>query len=747
MWRYLLYSVVCLLLSFSSALAVETITPTDVRLEGNNRVDGATVRALVSVKPGAEVTLEQIDRDVRAIAKLGHFDDVRVDLREEGGRKILVFVVHERPLIREIRFEGFDHLSEEKLRPVVLLKPPVIYDPVKVANDVDALLTLYQEEGYHAAKIAPDLSTDERNESLLTFKITEGDKVLIDEIVFEGNEIIASKALRKAMQTRERWIFSWITDRGTYKPADIPLDMDLMQALYFDRGYMDARIKQPQISLIKDGKYMKLLFEIDEGPQYRVGKVGIKGDLLKPRDELLQHVTLKEGDVFSRSELRASVLALTDLYADEGYANVNVVPLTSKDVETLTIDLNLDIEQGPLIHIEKIRIAGNTVTRDKVIRRELTLIEGDKYSATKIRNSRNHLRNLGFFEETNLSTSPGSAPDKQMLDINITEKPTGTFSIGAGYSSVDHLIAQGSVSQGNLFGYGINLRASATLGGSSQLYQVGVTDPYFLDSRWTAGIDVYKTERDWSDFSESATGGAVKVGRPLSTYARGLLTYRYEEKEIYDIDSFVTSPVILDQEGKSTLSSLTASLSRNTTDYHLDPSRGGVSQFSVEYAGLGGTEDFAKFELSHRHFFPLFWKLIFSLNGDIGYVVKTTNEKVPVSEKFFLGGLRSIRGFDPREVGPEEGGTYIGGEKAAYMNAEILIPLSQEYKIKGVLFYDAGNAWRASEDYFNSVRQSVGYGIRWLSPLGPLRFEWGYNLDPQGNERSPIFEFSIGTFF
>lgn len=747
MLRCLLLSFLVVLLSLSSALALEKIKPDDVQLEGNNRVDGAAVRAVVSVKPGDEVTLEQVDRDLQAIAKLGHFDDVRADLRDEQGRKILVFVVHERPLIREIRFEGFDHLSEEKLRPVVILKAPVIYDPVKVASDVTALLKLYQEEGYHAAKIEPVLSTDERNESLLTFKISEGAKVLIDEIAFEGNQMVDSDDLRDAMQTRERWIFSWITDRGTYKPADIPLDMDLMQAVYFDRGYMDAHIKQPQISLVNNGKHMKLLFEVVEGAQYRVGRVGIKGDLLKPRDELQKLVTLKEGDVFSRSELRKSVLALNDLYADEGYANVNVVPLTSKDIDALTIDLNLDIEQGPLIHIEKIRITGNNITRDKVIRRELTLIEGDKYSASKIRNSRNRLLNLGFFEENKLSTRPGSAPDKQILDVEVTEKPTGTFSIGMGYSSVDHLIAQGSISQGNLFGYGINLKASATLGGSSQLYQVGITDPYFLDTRWTAGGDVYKTERDWADFSESATGGAVRVGHPIGTYSRGLLTYRFEKKEIYDIDSTVTSPVILDQEGKSTLSSLTGSLTRNTTDYHLDPSSGGVSRFSVEYAGLGGTEKFAKFDLSHRHFFPLFWTLIFSLNGDIGYVLKTTGDDVPVSEKYFLGGLHSIRGFDAREVGPDENGTYIGGEKAAYMNAEILIPLSEEYKIKGVLFYDAGNAWRESEAYFSSMRQSVGYGIRWLSPLGPLRFEWGYNLDPRGNERRSVFEFSIGTFF
>lgn len=738
---------ICLLLLFFVPLAVaETITPTDVRLEGNNRVDGATIRAVLSVKPGKEVTFEDIDRDLQAVFNLGLFDDIRVDLRDEGREKVLVFVVKERPLLREVRFEGNKKVGVEKLQPLVEIRAPEIYDPVQVRKSVEAILAVYREEGYHAAKVTPQLTTDERNESLLTFKIKEGKKVLIDEITFEGNQVFSDKTLAKQMRTRERWIFSWMTGRGTYKADEIGFDLDMIKAYYFDYGYMDVQVRQPQISLTDNEKYMKLLIEIEEGPQYKTGEIRIRGDLIKPPHELRKMLPMEEGKVFSRTDLQQSIIALTDFYADQGYANVNVVPFTTKGPDGLTLDLRLEIEQGEQIRIEQIRIEGNTITRDKVIRRELSLIEGDLYSASKIKQSRNQLRNLGYFEEINITNEPGSKPDLNNLKIDVSEQPTGTFSVGAGYSSVDSFIAQGSISQANFLGYGLKLSASASLGGSSEVYRLNLTDPYFLDTRWTTGFEIYKSEREFNDFTESANGGAVKVGHPIGKRARGLLTYRYENKEIFDIADTVTSQVILDQAGESTLSSLTATLSRNSTDYRLDPTKGSLTTLTTEYAGLGGTENFAKVELSHRLFYPLFWKTVLSLHGDIGYALETDGP-VPLSEKFFLGGLRSIRGFETREVGPQDGDSFIGGEKAAFFNLEFLFPINEKYKIKGVAFLDGGNAWRENEDYFTNMRYGAGYGIRWLSPLGPLRFEWGYNLDPRVDEKDSVFEFSIGTFF
>ena len=317
--------------------------------------------------------------------------------------------------------------------------------------------------------------------------------MIVDTLRFKGNKVVSAKELKKAIQTQERWWLSWMTGRGAYQDAEMQLDLERIKAVYQDKGFMDVKVRQPQLALIEDNKYLDVLIEIDEGKKYRLGTLGVKGDLLLSKDELLTMVSLYPGKVFNRSELRDSILRLTDLYSDEGYANVNVAPLTSKNAETQTIDLLLDIEQGVKVFIEKVKIRGNTKTRDKVIRREITIVEGEQYSASGIKNSNTRLRNLGYFEEVNVTTSPGSAEDQAVLNIDVTEQPTGTFSVGAGYSSVDALILQGSVTQNNFLGYGYKLNLSAAYSKKSQVFSLGLTDPYFLDTNWTMGVEVYKT--------------------------------------------------------------------------------------------------------------------------------------------------------------------------------------------------------------------------------------------------------------
>jgi len=663
------------------------------------------------------------------------------------GAKILTFQVKELPLLREIGFSGNDELSETKLREKLTVKVPELYSYAKVKESVAAMKKAYAEEGYHAAKIEPQVDIDDRNEATLTFKIVEGEKILIDKIHFVGNRAIDSDDLKDAMESKERWWLSWMTGRGAYQDEIMQIDLERIKAAYQDKGYMDVKVAQPKLTMINDNRYLDVLIEIDEGPQYRVGKLDIKGDLLKPKAELLQLVKLKSGDVFNRGLLREDVLRLTDLYADQGFAYVNVAPLTNKDKVTRIIDLDLDIDQGTKVYFEKIKIRGNTKTRDKVIRRELPIVEGEAYSASKLKEGKRNIRNLGFFDEVNLTTSPGSEPSRTVLNVDVNEHPTGTFSVGFGYSSVDHLLMQGSVSQDNFLGYALKLNLSGSFSSSSVTYSLGVTDPHFLDTDWTLGGELYDTEREWNDYDLNRTGGAISAGHPIAEYTKGYLTYRYEEQKIFNVAPDVTSRLILDQEGSSTLSSITATINRNSTDYHPDPSTGGISRLSLEYAGLGGTEHFAKVVAEHRHFFPLFWGTVFSVHGEVGYVTRTESDPVPVGERFYLGGIRSLRGFENREVGPKEGTDFIGGEKEGYFNLEYIFPIAKELGLKGLVFFDTGNTWLEGEEYFTDMRSSVGAGVRWLSPLGPLRLEWGYNLDPRVDEKHSVFEFSVGSAF
>jgi len=735
------------LLSLAAVSFAQDLRVSDVQIEGIIRVETSVVLSKISIKPGDLVSPEDIDQAMQDIFKLGYFDDVSADLTEVQGAKILTFVVHELPLIRHIKFSGNKKLKKDKLRPLIKVRVPSIYKRSKIETSIEEIKKAYVEDGYYAVQIESDLQVDDKNEATLTFKIEEGKKVLIRDITFVGNIAFDKDELLDKMETKERWFLSWMTDRGIYNKDTMSLDVERIKAAYHDKGYQYVKVKKPQVTLVDDNQYLEVVIEIDPGTQYRVGRVMVTGDLMYPQEKMLQYVQLKTGDIFSTAELRSTILRVTDVYADNGYAYANVTPLTARVKGEAVIDLNLEVEKGPRVFVERIEITGNTTTRDKVIRREIPLLEGDLSRAQGIKEAKRRIRNLGYFDEVSVTNKPGSDESKTILGVEVTERPTGTFSIGLGYSSVDSVMAQGSISQDNLFGYGLRLSLSGAFGAKSNTYSLGLSDPHFLDTDWTLGGTIYNDHREYNDYDENRIGGSIRAGHPIARKSKLYLIYRYEEQDITNISSNAAYD-IKEEEGISTLSSITTEIIRNSTDFYEDPSRGGISKVSVEYAGLGGTEDFVKTIAEHRHFFPLpFWSSVFSVHGETGYVTSTTSDDLSITEKFFLGGIRTIRGFNYREVGPRKDGDYVGGDKMAYFNFEYLFPIYKKLGLKGVLFYDVGNVWAEDENYLSSMRSSVGAGIRWRSPMGPLRFEWGYNLSPRDYEDHTVFEFTIGKAF
>jgi outer membrane protein insertion porin family len=744
------------------------VTISEVRIQGNVRVELSAIHSVLTARAGTTYDAAVIDRDIKAIYGLGRFQDVSAEVEEVNGTSILTYRLVERALVRRVEFTGNDEFSVEKLRGLIVVKTPDIYDPALVDKSIEAIKASYREDGFYAAEVTSSLAVDDRNEATVTFEVNEGDKILVDVISFEGNTIFTDKELRKVMETKERWMLSWITGRGKFNEDMLKDDLERIADLYYNVGHVRVKVRQQHAKLIENNKYMDILLEIEEGPQFRVGTLDATGDLIKDKADLLNLVQMKEGDVFNRKLLRDSVSALSDLYADQGYAYVNVTPLTQLDAERLLIGLVFDVEQGAQVSIDRINVSGNVKTRDKVIRREMKITEGDLYSATKLKDSRRRINNLGFFEEVNLTNARGEDDSHMDVNIEVKERPTGTFSLGAGYSSVDGIVGQGSISQDNFLGKGWKLNLSGSFGGKSATYQVGLLDPYFLDMNMALGFDIYNTRREWNDFTRKSNGGSIKVGFPAGEDNRASFTYKLEQKEIVDVDEEATQ-TLKDEEakGKVIISSLYSVFTRNTTDYYLDPTTGYVAEGSIEFAGLGGDEKFAKYIADYRHFFPFKWNTVFSLHGQVGYIMEAGGDEIPVDERFYLGGLRSIRGFKSREVGPykptqkevinpdtlevtyEDTGDieYIGGNKEAFFNIEYLFPIIKDLGLKGVLFYDVGNAWAEEESYFSDMRHSVGAGLRWMSPMGPLRLEWGYNLDPNEYENTSEFEFSIGKFY
>ena len=733
-------------------------TVVDLLVLGNSRVETATILNAVKTKKGDPASSERIDADMRAIYRLGMFDDVNAATESVPGGVNLVFNVQEKPIVREIEITGNKEISTDKIREVLTFKTSSAYNPKELNASVKKIKKLYADDGYYLASVAPAVEKLSKSEVKVRFIVKDGDKIYIKDILFTGNKNFTMKQLRKVMETKEKWFLSWLTGAGTYKDEVLKNDVNLIADFYMNNGYANVKVGEPKVRLLDDKSGLVVTIGITEGDQFRVGALDFRGDIPDDLPLLKTKLQLKTGEIFSRSNLRADVFTLTDSFGDKGYAFANISPLTKINAEAKTIDLTFDMEKGEKIYIDRINISGNNKTRDKVVRREMRLNEGQLYSGTGLKRSKQNLMNLGFFEEANLATSAGSDDKKMNINVEVKEKATGTFSFGAGYSSVDGVVGQGSVSQSNFLGLGLKANLAASVGGHSQTYNIGVTDPYFLDTRWTLGGDIFRTMRDWNNYTQRDTGGDVKAGYALSDDLSTFWIYKFVHTELYNFqDISLLQPNQL--VPNSTTSSITGSITLNTTDYRPDPTKGLSATFATEFAGLGGSTRFIRYTGDAKYYHPLFWNVVGSVKGLLGYM-QTIGKDIPQQDKFYVGGINTVRGYGSRTICPTNliSATgyvdYLGGEREAVFNLEATFPILKEAGLKGVVFSDAGYAWGqtpgyASQRWFSRFQTSYGAGVRWFSPMGPLRLEYGIPLNPRTgiDNASGKLEFSMGGFF
>jgi len=761
---FFLIAVVVMQLACAGTVFAEGEKIAEVTVKGNRRIESAAILNVITLKAGDTLYSDKTDTDLRAIYKLGHFQDVQAYTEETDKGTVLVYTVLEKPVVRDIKFVGNKELTSDKLKEALEFRQNAIFSAKDLNKSVVKIKKLYGDEGYYLAEVEPVVEKRSPTEMTVTLKITEGKKILIRNIRFDGNRAFTDRKLRGVMETKEKWFMSWLTSAGTYKEEVLKNDALLITDFYLNNGYINVKVGEPTIKLTEARDALEVFIGITEGDQFRVGEIGFKGELLEPAAELRKKLKSGQGEIFSRATLRTDIFTLTDVYADKGYAFANVNPLTKSDPDKKTVDLTFDMEKGELVHIERISVAGNPKTRDKVIRREMRVTEGELYSATGMKRSKQQLMNLGYFEEANIATAKGSSSNKLNVNVDVKEKPTGTFSIGGGYSSLDGFIGQGSIQQANFLGLGLKANVSASIGGNSQTYAVGLTDPYFLDTRWTVGADIFRSERDYTDYSRRLTGGDIKAGYPINDFVGTFFMYKYEIKDIYnptiDYQTVSTKDPANYPLGTTTTSSISGSITRNTTDYRLDPSTGMINSLSVEFAGLGGDNKFARYTGDSTWFHPLYKKLIFSTKLTLGYI-QEVGQPVPIDENFYLGGIYSLRGYKARTVSPikteltkdrfgnqSTGLIYTGGNTEAFGNMEFNFPLIPDVGVKGVAFFDYGNAFNEKDKMFSTMLMSYGGGIRWSSPIGPLRLEYGIPINPRDiDSRSGRFEFSIGSLF
>ncbi len=751
----------------------------DLIISGNSRIEEDAIKKRIKTKAGDSYLQQNLTKDLKNVYAMGYFEDVRIEYDNSPEGKIVVFHVTEKPTIRKINIEGNDAHSVDDIKQHIEIHTGSVFNLVKLKKDIKKIKSLYKEKNYHNAAVTYSVEALENNQTDLTITIEEGNQAKIQKIIFEGNHAFSPEELQELkkaeaglwnyrpfkwltdsselgeMSTTEEDLFSFINDSGELNMEKLNQDTAKLEAFYHNNGFVDARVAEPEIAY--EGDAITIKFKIDEGPRYTVNQINLEGDLIRPKEALLKRLKIKQEEPVSREVLRKDVLALTDTYANKGFFYADIFPRIDRNPEQKTADITFVMKKGSPVTIEKILITGNTSTRDKVIRRELPIHEQELYNGRRLKRGVRNLHRLDFFEDVKVDTPKGSAADKMILKIDVKDKPTGAFSFGGGYSSIEQLFVTASITERNLLGRGQILRLNGEVGGRTSQFDLSFTEPWLFDIPLSASSSIYNVKREYDYYTKKSTGGSQGFGYPVFDYTRLSLSYGYEQNEYTQNDEEDTSIVDIQLEdfvdkGRFVLSKMTTSLQYDSRDSAMNPTEGSQHSLSITHAGgpFRGDYGFTQYLVETGWYYPLFWSTVGFLHGEAGYI-GLQGPGMPTDEFLFaLGGMNSVRGFKWRSLGPKYPGTDVtrGGNKYVQFNVEYIFPLLKKAGLNGVLFLDSGNAFGEGEGIdFGNLRKSAGAGIRWNSPLGPIRIEYGMILDLKEDEDSGRWEFAMGSAF
>lgn len=727
-----------------------------------------TILAGLESKVGVPLNSVLLAKDVQHVYNLGFFTDVQVDVQESGDGVILRFLVEELRTISTIEIEGNEKLKDERIEEVLTLPPADLSDsfnlkfyPQKIKQDLENIRQLYHEEGYNNVSIRSELAPDPEapeEKVVLRYLIDEHEKAAVRHVTFEGNTAFSEEELQKNMATRKKGFLSFITGSGKYEEETFETDLERLKFFYADKGYLDVSVKDYSLDFRDESSDLFITISLDEGEVYTISNVSVEGNTVYTDEQVHAAIAVMPGDAFSRSAIRKDILAISDLYAPKGYitpisenteGKLLIDPRVSIDKEHKQASLVYVIREGVPHYLSRISIQGNEKTRDKVIRRELKIQEGELIDSSLLEESQRKVFNLALFDDVNMKLSDGLEPNTVDVVVEVTERSTGSFNFGGGWSSIDSFVFSGGISYANVFGLAHQINLSATLGSSSQTFNLNYTMPRFMDSQYLLGIDAYKTDREYTSYDSSSVGGGLRLGRKVIENIFATLKYEYKDVDIKHVDDDA-SALIKEAEGRSRTSSGYLQLRRTTINNVLLPTEGSRTRISGELAGtfLGADNDFYKIIFDNNTYFPIYKDLAFRIKTEVGYVQEISDsEEVPIFERFFAGGADTIRGYEERSVGPkDENDEEIGGNKLAVVTGEVIIPVNKQIKL--VTFYDAGDVYASDEDFdISTFKQSVGVGMRFQTPMGLLRLDWGYKLKPESGESSSELHFGIGALF
>lgn len=821
------------------APAAATGRVVEIRVVGLRRLEEAVVRAAVQTGVGDNLAGWMIQRDLQAIYATGVVDDVKVDVSpsEDGRGVVVTYEVDEKPAVREVKISGNKKIDEESLRESIDIVGFDVLNETQLQRNVTALRAKYLEKGFYLVRIEPKVQPVGRDQVDLTFEITEGRKVLVRTIDITGNEALPDRKVRRFLQTKQAGPLGWLTNSGAFKEENLEMDGQIVRQIYMEEGYLQVKVDPPKVYLTPDKRAITISIHVEEGEKFELGQIRVEGDFLPevglteeaarqilagetaktmrgrwerarekagegpvpegwekgrggPLDLSEGREPLRTGDTFKLTTLQGAMTELADLYGDAGYAFANVVPIDDADPATKIVDFTFSIDKGDRYRIGRIDITGNDPTFDKVVRREIPINEAEIYQRSAINEARARMDRLGYFEEVKIDTLRSATPGVLDLAVEVSEQPTGSFSVGAGFSNLENFMFTANVAKNNFLGLGYTMRAEVNLSRLRQQWNLSFFDPYFLDSRWTLSVDTFSIARQYIE-DEYQRGGSLSIGRYLDRRddVRLSASYTFQDTGLSTIDPYKQSLLGGDLYRNGLTSTFGLSLNVDKRNNRINATRGVFASLSSELTGgfrvndeevlslLGGDFNYAELKGNLRAYYPVSPKgdwLIFKYNGTIGGITSTDGSVVPYIHRYRAGGINSVRGYDWYSLGPSirvtgyDGGfrssfggsddpvssedrLVVGGTQIWVNNFELESPIIKAAGISTVVFFDAGNAFGDpwGEGYINplDLRTSYGFGIRWLSPMGPLRFEWGFPINPYEDERKAVFDFSIGSLF
>lgn len=725
-----------------------------IRIEGNQRVENSTILSYLGIKSGNKLDQENIDNSLKNLYTTGFFSDVKL---LKSGNTLVVRVV-ENPIINKVAFEGNSHIETADLEKEMELKTRSVYTQDKLQSDVKRILDIYRRSGRYNTIVEPKIIAQDQNRVDLVYEINEGATAHVEKINFIGNKIFRDSDLRKVIRTEETRWYKFFSDSDKYDPDRLQFDQELLRRYYINEGFADFQVKSAHAELSPKKDAFFLTFVVEEGVQYRFGKIKVDSELKNgEKPDFSDVITSKAGKIYDASKVEETIDAMTKRLGDLGYAFVDIQPKLERDQGKKLANLTYVIKPGPRVYVERINVTGNVRTLDEVIRREFRLSEGDAYNNSKLQRSEQRINNLGFFEKVDIKNEQGSAPDKTVINVDVKEKSTGEVTIGAGFSSTDGALGDFGVSEKNLLGRGQELKTRLTIAARRKQIELGFTEPYFLDRDISAGFDIYRTKRDLlqeSSYNMDTKGINLRSSYALQEKLQHSVNYTLRENNVTDVKP-EASTYIKQQAGTNVNSAISQSFTYDDRNNNLDPSRGYYLRFSQEFAGLGGDSRYLKHDIKAGYYYPITSKWRTSLTASSGYIFGISGRDVRINDRFFVGG-DDLRGFRNAGIGPRDTATSdaLGGNAYYTGTAELKFPLGlpEELGVSGAVFSDVGSLWKIDNSSVgvaqsNAMRVSVGAGVLWSSPFGPIRVDFAHAVAKQDADITETMRFSFGTRF